>query len=103
MPDQNLVDSPQIRAVAAALFGGFISKRFRRDMPVRLWVYTVISLSGMGFIFSLVPEFYGNHTGKLAVLCVFIGMYGVPICQALNDAIPKIDIAGIIKSRLGGN
>lgn len=102
MPDPSIMESPQAKAVMAALAGGFVSKRFRRGMSVATWAATAFSISIMAYIFAVPVALYYNDIGLAAVIGGLIGMFGLPICESIDEAIKKLDIAGIIKSRFGG-
>lgn len=102
MADFSLIDAHEIKAMLSALFGGFLSKRFRRGMSIRVWIFTALSIVGMAYIFAVPIAVYFGNIGTAAVVGCLIGMFGIPICEMIADNIPKIDLAGIVKSRLGG-
>lgn len=100
MTDPIITENPYIKTVASALFGGFVSKRFRRGMKTSEWIFALVSISGMAVIFAepIVKYFDGSTSTFLVVGCM-IGAFGVPIVESILEAIKSGIIADFIKSR----
>jgi len=100
MTDPLFTENPQIKAIAAALFGGFISKRFRRNMKIGEWIVALVSVCGMAIIFAqpIVDYFNGSPSTLLVVGCM-IGAFGIPIFESILEAIKNGIVADFLRSR----
>lgn len=94
--------APIWKLISASLSGSLIGRLFRPEVkPLALLCTTV---AGVVMALIIVP-FLVDVLGDVKygyVISLFIGMFGVPICERLDKAIKKIDWEGIAESRLKG-
>lgn len=104
------IESPHAKGVAAAIFGGVVSKRFRLGMSFGAWVFAVCAGAGMAYILCVPIALQFGDINLAGVVGLMVGLFGLAICEKINDYIVKIDLVGItseliqaVKSRISNN
>lgn len=98
----NIEIAPIWKLVCASCSGSFIGRLFRPE--VKPLVFLCVTVAGIVMALIIVPflvDMLGNEKYGY-VISLFIGMFGVPICERIDKAIKKIDWEGIVESRLKG-
>jgi hypothetical protein len=95
-------DSPQAKSVLAAVSGGIISKRFKPTMTRGMWIGSIAAGAVMArFIAMPLADWFGDEN-LAGVTGLFVGLFGLVICDTIEDTIRTTPWADIIKKRLGG-
>jgi hypothetical protein len=95
-------DTPHAKSVLAAIGGGIISKRFKATMSRGVWASSIAAGAVMAYFIALpIAEWIGDEKAS-GVVGLFVGLFGLAICDALENAIRTTQWGDIIKKRLGG-
>jgi hypothetical protein len=95
-------DTPHAKSVLAAIGGGVISKRFKATMSRGVWASSIAAGALMAyFIATPIAEWIGDEKAA-GVVGLFVGLFGLAICDAIENTIRTTQWGDIIKKRLGG-
>ena len=95
--------TPIIKILLAALSGTFIARMLKPGLPLTVFLSTMLSSALMAYFIAMpIAEALGNENYG-PVIGVFIGIFGLTICEAILKTIKETDWSGIIKSRLGAD
>jgi hypothetical protein len=98
----SIFDAPHLKAVIAAIGGGIISKRFKAAMSKGVWATSIAAGALMAYFIALpIAEWIGDEKSA-GVVGLFIGLFGLAICDSIENTIRTTPWAEIIKKKLGG-